>query len=228
MLAFRHSGDIGDIIYSLPLIATLGGGKFVLTDKLKPPVIREVMTADKAISLISLLGYQRYIKSVVFDPNQEQKITHDLDNFREYLTPGTSIPMAYFKMYNVDSNILHWPWLECDSKRVAYTVINRTLRYQNEKFPWQAFYAQHHRDAVFVGSDAEHIDFQNQFGPIPYYHTPTLYDLASVINGCEHFIGNQSCAFAIAAGLNKRATLEVWPTRFDCMIPHTNIAYLME
>ena len=223
-----HSGDFGDLIYSLPLVKVLGGGRYVLKTKLKPPTIREVMTGAKAISLMTLLSQQSYITGVDFDPDDTIIATHDLDEFREYLKPGRSLAQAYFKMYNLDDSILQFPWLTCESKMVAPVVFNRTLRYRNEQFPWKKLYTAHKHEAVFVGTDAEHIDFQNHFGKIPYYHTPTLADLAAVINGSIHFIGNQSAALAIALGLYKRATVEVWPERPDCCLPRLNVEYILE
>jgi hypothetical protein len=41
-----------------------------------------------------------------------------------------------------------------------------------------------------------------------YYSSTSSADLASVINGCETFLGNQSLALSIATGLGKHCIVE--------------------
>jgi len=50
-------------------------------------------------------------------------------------------------------------------------------------------------------------------------------DLAQVISGADLFIGNQSCAYAIAEGLKKRAVLEVCTWLPNCLFHRPDVTH---
>lgn len=80
---------------------------------------------------------------------------------------------------------------------------------------------------VFVGYPEEHADFIDRFGYIPYYPTPTYYELFQVIAGCKTFCGNMSFPLALAIGLNvPKIVEETWPDRRDCKFNRPNMFYL--
>jgi hypothetical protein len=81
---FRHSGNLGDIIYSLPAVQALGGGVFYLDDRTtylgKPPLGR-----DSALMMAALLETQSYVtQACVYEG---QRVDHDLDRFRDKAIP---------------------------------------------------------------------------------------------------------------------------------------------
>jgi hypothetical protein len=57
---------------------------------------------------------------------------------------------------------------------------------------------------------------------VEFASTTDLVDLASLIIGSELFIGNQSCAFAIAEGFKHPLILEVSPKQPDCIFVREN------
>jgi ADP-heptose:LPS heptosyltransferase len=46
--------------------------------------------------------------------------------------------------------------------------------------------------------------------------TADLLSVARIIAECDLFVGNQSCAAAIAEGLKRRMILEVYPPQANC------------
>ena len=61
--SFRHAGDAGDIIYSLPVIRNKGGGTLYL----EPAVYTRVkMTPERVETFRELLEAQHYIDAVKF------------------------------------------------------------------------------------------------------------------------------------------------------------------
>jgi hypothetical protein len=96
--SFRHSGKLGDIIYSLPAVRALGGGIFYVdpvTEYLgKPPMGRE-----SAQMMVELLETQDYIHRA--ELYEQQPVTHDLDRFR-----NTAIPVHIFNSIKAETSKL--------------------------------------------------------------------------------------------------------------------------
>jgi hypothetical protein len=93
---FRHSGKLGDIIYSLPAVRMLGGGIFYVdpvTQYLgKPPLGREA-----AQMMVELLETQDYIhRAAIYG---REPVTYDLDRFR-----NAAIPVHIFNSIKADTN----------------------------------------------------------------------------------------------------------------------------
>jgi hypothetical protein len=82
---FRHSGKLGDIIYSLPAVRALGGGVFyvdhVTQYREKPP-----LGIETAEMMIELLQTQDYIHRAAL--YKGEPLTHDLDRFRSKAVPA--------------------------------------------------------------------------------------------------------------------------------------------
>ena len=79
---FYHSGDLGDIIYSLPTIKALGGGKLILGNKLlfyqnKP---EKTITLEIVNDLRKIFDQQHYIKKTLFE--SKFQIDYNLNKFR--------------------------------------------------------------------------------------------------------------------------------------------------
>ena len=90
MNTFKHSGDLGDIIYSLPTIRALGGGILYLDPAggESDPYIRAQCVDGKTrlnkqtIDFLSpLLKLQPYITDVRYWNGE--KVTYNLDEFRQ-------------------------------------------------------------------------------------------------------------------------------------------------
>ncbi len=105
-------------------------------------------------------------------------------------------------------------------------VVNRTMRYRNHYFPW-AEVASHYDGMIsFVGLPHEHAIFVNDFGPVDFIPTKTLLEVAQLIAGSSLFIGNQSCAFAVAEGMKHPSIQETSLAIPDCIFKRPNVQHV--
>lgn len=225
MKKFKHSGTLGDLIYSLPIVKAFGGGEFYLhlnqVDWIgqyyygsRPnPFHQGRMTAQDLEFMRDFMLAQSYItKFEALDP-QTTEITHNLDRFRPAFVghPGNYVDI-YAQSFGINPEmwpgLRQTPWLTVPKtttpEGVSY-VVNRTERWlpKTNSYLWDQWREQGVPEAsVFVGLPQEHRAFEASTGwKIPYHPTPTLLDLAEVIAGAEQFIGNQSVALSVAIGL---------------------------
>jgi hypothetical protein len=240
---FYHSGDLGDIIYSLPFIKQKGGGVLILSPDYKKMDVRSPMTIEKSREINRLLINQPYIIDVLCFPTKPSDIDYDLNDFRKSFIDwgaGTlsqdeikevqSMKLTQLYIKNIDPSIpVNYdedPWLFFDKSIQLSSkpiVVNRSARYHHNKFPWKDIIKTFGPQMVFVGLREEYNSFVKECGYIQYYQTPTYLTLAEVINGAKLFIGNQSFAYSLAEGMKKNCLQE---TSYDlvpnCMFVRDN------
>lgn len=220
MKDFFHSGDLGDILYSLPVIRAMGGGRLFLHDE---PGVETThrMSVDRVKLIAPLLVKQDYIAGVapIFPPG-------DAVNLNKFRTSGLDfyngwLPEVQAKTWDFTRSIASTQWLQAPEGSYAAPVIfSRSLRYANPDFPWGQVIEKYGKWAKFIGTSTEHAAFNVAFScEIPYYETPTLLDAAVAISQADMFVGNQSCPLAIAEGLKKRIVCEVCPQCPNCISP---------
>lgn len=206
MRQFSHSGDVGDIIYSLPTIRACGGGDLVLFNY--PGRTAHPMTKEKAARIATLLEYQAYIGKVTWSDGHPDS---SLNGFRDHRSAGNLADM-HLATHGFDYVPRTHKWLVVpESKPVGTVIINRTPRYNSPHFDWHEPLRRYKDLVVFVGSPEEHGMFCQQFGKVPYYHAPDLMTLAQAIQQSTLFIGNYSAPAAIAEGLKKNMVIEIVP-----------------
>jgi hypothetical protein len=185
---------------------------------------RVILTPDKWCGLDLILREQPYISDVL--QWRGERVDHNLNDFRSKLFRALrvnqhkdkSIVDWQLEQYGLPLTTKDSAWLTIKEPiRAARVVFNRTGSgrpkhniYHNPRFPWHYVWEKYHKDAVFVGTEDEHVMFCATCGRVPHYHTANLHEAARVIAGADLFVGNQSCAFWIAEGLKKRLVLEVW------------------
>lgn len=225
---FKHSGTLGDLVYSLPIARHFGGGKFYLhlnqIDWIgkhyygadPSPFHQGRMTLKDYEFMKSFMLAQDYIEDFQpLDPKQVA-ITHNLDRFRVPFVghPGNYVDI-YAEVFGLKDDTLkamlrQTPWITVPNPREIEdrpVVINRTARWvAAERNPmWDEMKTQGAEDkAVFIGLPEEYEAFKKFSGwDIPYQPTKTLLEVAEYIAGAEQFVGNQSVALSIAIGLGK-------------------------
>jgi hypothetical protein len=225
MMTFKHAGDLGDIILSLPVLRALCHG--APSDLVIEPVAytRQKLTPDKWCGLDELLLRQPYI-SAVRPFTYGEPISFNLNDFRARLFQSLRAGIGK------DKHLSHWmceahavpyacmdtPWLTIeDPIKAARVVFVRAGAgrpqhqvYQNPTFPWHLVWKKYGKEAVFVGTEAEYDIFRVTCGDVPHYKTKGLLEAARVIAGADLFVGNQTATHAIAEGLKKNIVLEVW------------------
>jgi hypothetical protein len=224
---FKHSGDLGDLWYSLPAVRFLGGGRVFLNSKGLPTKKSDGTASgfnEDLIKLcIPLLDAQPYIsKSGVW---RHESISVDLDYFRHRHNHTFNLCEKILVAFSVPFKEVDKKWINCDEKKIAKYVFSRSFRYRNDKMDYSELVRLYKNDSVFVGLPYEHKDFCDRFGDVSYYPVNDFLELAEVINGAEKFIGNQSSPMALAVGLHKPFLQESFPPHSDCVFSRSNAQY---
>lgn len=230
--SFKHSGDMGDIIYSMPTMRALGGGKLYLS---RVPWTRVLMGEKTLQFLQRLLEAQVYISHVQLWFGQP--VCYNMDVFRrvweESATAaknggptiyGVSLAEWNSRAWGFPNEILNQAWLKVHEPIMEQpVVVHRNNRYLNPEFPWQRIADRYKNQMVFVGEAYEHDLFCKQFGAIPYRGVADAYEMAQVIAGSKLFIGNQSLPNAIAEGLKKPKITEAFMVDPNCMFERPDL-----
>lgn len=231
MNTFKHSGDLGDIIYSLPTIKALGGGTVYLNPgKPLPKPINGIptkkFTSVTPINMIRpLLEAQDYIDKVLVWDGEE--VTYDLDQFRNkgYQLGRTNLAEAHCMAFGIDKSVINEQWIfNVQPKKVknAKYVFHRSARYHNHEFEqkwWPYYIGRYAPHAVFVGIPDEYKDFIKRFNchDLEFYQVRDFLELAEIISGSELFVGNQSMPFSISEGLHVKNVLEMDRNNPNCI-----------
>jgi hypothetical protein len=217
---FKHSGNAGDIIYSLPAIMALAGNSRIhlhlqtgqkghYGKKAHP--LGNLMLNDKMVQMLQpLLSCQPYIHSVSTYQTGDA-IDYDLDLIRTYPFPLNrgNISRWYFYLFAVNAD-LGKPWLfvEPDTSWDQHIVIARSQRYQVPAISYS--FLKKYSKKIFVGVEAEWKEMKEMLPDLEYHPVNDFLSLAKVIAGSRLFIGNQSFPFSIAEALKIRRLLEVY------------------
>lgn len=226
MIGVRHAGDLGDIIYFLPVLRTLCRGDKAAFLIEAAPYTRQLLTPDKWCGIDELLMRQPYIADVR-QWRKGEPVNYNGNDFRARLHQSLRVGIGKDKhlthwmaeAHGVNPNVLLEQWLTIDDPIEAAPVVfaragaGRPAHqcYHGPEFPWHLVWKKYGKDAVFVGTGHEHDIFCATCGEVPHFETKTLLEAARVIAGCKLFVGNQTATLAIADGLKKNIVVEVWP-----------------
>jgi hypothetical protein len=198
MKTARHSGKMGDIVWSLPAFKALGA---------------EVMCIPRSMSGIEpLLSIQPYVKDVWYFNSPDTSYDFDLDRFRMHIAGFHNVADSHLAAFGLPPSERDAAWLTVpDPVELPGrpTVIARNLRYHGSDEAWYGMRDMLRGKAAFVGSELEYRAFTEVFGELAeYYPTPTVMDLARVIAGSKQFVCSQGLPHCIAEGLKKNVINE--------------------
>jgi hypothetical protein len=216
---FKHSGHAGDIIYSLPSLKELSGGKatnFYLSlnrkvnyGKLKHP-LGNIMLNEKTVeALHPLLQAQDYISNVLV--HNGEAIHYDFDYIRDYpfMQNSGSIARWYFYFFAINADLgKAWINVEPDSSWKDYIIISRSFRYRQPLISYG--FLKKYTKLLFVGLEDEYADMKKQLPSLEYVKVQNFLQLAQIIKGGKFFIGNQSFPFSLAEAMKVKRVLEVF------------------
>jgi len=252
MKTYRHSGTLGDLVYSLYMVKKMGGGEFqIALENLEAcvtkygyraehidPQHRGRFTEQDIAWLTPLLEKQDYITQVSTWRAGDAEADIDLDAYRAvlYRTFEGNILEAYHRTFDMPFSMKDYDatWLTADPIKTKEIVISRSFRYRPENGDafWLDFantidFAE---SAIFVGTPKEHADFVKLTGAaIEYRPVKDFLELAGIIAGCDMLMSNQGFAYSLAIGLGKQTLLEVnklVPLKNnECFFPRTNCQY---
>lgn len=252
MTTYKHSGTLGDLIYSLSIVKKMNPGRFLVALHniencvaqygYRPEEVdlahRGRFTQADVNLLRPLLERQSYITEVGVWQQGDPEPDVDLDRFRGTLFRGFegNYVQAYHIAFGLPFTMQDYdtPWIEADPKPIAPIVVNRTPRYRcpNGDATWKTLTADADlkRNGIFVGGVTEHADFIQTTGiEIPYRPVRDFLELANIVAGAEMVMANQSFVYSIAMGLGKHTVLETIKIKplqnNECFFPRTNVQY---
>lgn len=239
--SFKHSGDLGDIIFSLPVIKEFGGGVLYLdpTGGEQDNYVNWAQyTSTKfnentAKQLKPILEAQPYIDEVIIDTGKEARF--NLNKFRQFIKHNnlTASHLEAFKMLGRSSNHDTEPWLDwpaLDLPEGKRNIIARSCRYHSNYTFWECLEDQVIDDSVFMGLEKEFEYFLYTFprykGRIERLDTPNLSDVVGYIAGCGMFLGNQGFPHAVAEAMKKDMVNEVYRLYPAALFKRPNVKYV--
>lgn len=225
MKSFKHSGDLGDIIYALPIVKALGGGRLYLNIHGATKFNQQGYKAIKP-----LVESQSYIESAPLYKGED--FDYDLDLFRKRLGLGGG-NLTDWQMYpfGLKKHIYHEPWLVVPSTCTGSfkILISKSERYLNPNIDWVKLCTPYVKDAAFVGLKNEYNIFVEETGfEIPFVATRNFYELALFIEECKLFIGNCSAPYAIAEAMKKDCIQVTDWEAMTCIYERNNVKYLLD
>ena len=224
-LKFKHSGNAGDIIYSLNAIRSaciLHDRDAILYLKLDEPIQLHpsfkhplggvMLNRYMYDNLRPLLLECDFIEDVVIYTNQ--KVDYDLDAFRRIgfnLGAGDIKKWYLYAHPELQYYYSNDPiFINRDSK--DYIVLNRSERYNNGQIDYSIL-NQVQLPIYFVGTDTEFAIMKNIVWDLQHKKVANFLELKDFIAYSKLFIGNQSMCYAIAEQVDTNRLLEVF---FGC------------
>jgi hypothetical protein len=252
MKTYRHSGTLGDLIYSLSVVKKMEPGQFLVAlnniencvsqygyrpDEVDP-AHKGRFTEQDFEWLKPLLKRQSYIETVGTWRQGDAEPDVDLDRFRGTLFRGFegNYVQAYHMAFDLPMSIKDFdtPWLEADPVTIKPMVVSRTFRYRDPAADavWKKMAEDGVLDrlGIFVGTEAEHADFVKVTGvAVPYHPVNNFLELANIVAGANLVMANQNFVYSLAMGLGKQTVLETIKIKplqnNECFFPRTNAQY---
>lgn len=233
-LNFLHSGHLGDLIYSLPLIKELSKTKkcnfYIEINKKNTVEYHKHPSGNVFINkktfdlLLPLIEAQQYINDVKIFEKEKTKIDIDLNFFREmpfniifhsmrWYSHLTGIPI------NMEEKFLETNLIDDFRDKIS---IMRSPRYRNEYINYK--FLSSAKNLVFLGLYEEFKDLKEEIKNLEFHNCKDFLEMAMIINSSRFFIGNLCFAYSVAEGLKKPRLLETCPN-FPVVFPIGKNAY---
>lgn len=232
---FKHTGHAGDVIYSIPAMKALAGGRKIhlyfelhqpnrdFTKQMRHPN-GNVMLTEKSVAMFAPLMMQQS-EITHFAAWNGETIHYDLTAFRSFPFDYRmySIARWYFLTFAVTAD-LGKPWLHItpDHRFSDTIVIARSSRYHALDISYS--FLSKYKNLCFIGVQEEYEAMKNEIPDLQYQPVSNFGELAAIIAGCKLFIGNQSFPFSLAEALKAPRILEVF---YQCpnVVPEGPNAY---
>lgn len=226
-LEFCHSGSLGDIVYSLPTVMSLGGGELYLKCR-HYEIFRDLLIRQPYIfNVFSFTRTRRHYGKAEDAVLSNGKKVSNLDRYRYLENIGhLAGRVAHLAQYHLDIFGLEFDlsqsWVsEICSNSIAPIIVNRTLRHHDEEeIDWKLL--KPYQEAIaFIGSRPEYKAFFKIL-PVQWHQCDNALEIAQAIKGSKLFVGNQSLCFALAEAMKHPRVLEVYYKRNNCQPQSSN------
>lgn len=231
-LNFKHSGHLGDIIYSFPVLEKLSYthkinlfinlNKKVAINSYKHTAGNVYINEKLYTKLVPLLKNISFINS--FNTYNDETIDIDLDLFREF---PFNLNFISVRWYSHITNVFpDFSKISLNIKShetiVNKIVIIRSFRARNVFVNYT--FLKKYNNLLFVGLPDEFEDFKKDVPNLEYYNPKDFYELAQIIKASKFYLGNQSFGFALAECMKVPRLLEAY-SEFPVVHPIGEYAY---
>jgi len=233
-LTFLHSGHLGDVINSLPLIKEIAkNSKCYLCLEVKKQMHKDVandghpfgnyyLSEDAINKIIPLLKNQKYISDVQI--YNSQKIDINLNLFREWpINFNIDSVRWYFHLTGIHADLTN-PYIEVEGHKNIKNkiVIMRSLRRQNNLISYD--FLNNFENPLFLGLKNEYDNLKTVIKNLDHYECSNFLELASIVKNSKVFIGNLSFGYALAESIKVKRLLESG-ANFPLVYPNGKNAY---
>ena len=233
-LTFLHSGHLGDVINSLPLIKEIAkNSKCYLCLEVKKQMPKDVandehpfgnyyLSEDAINKIIPLLKNQKYISDVQI--YNSQKIDINLNLFREWpINFNIDSVRWYFHLTGIHADLTN-PYIEVEGHKniKKKIVIMRSLRRQNNLISYD--FLNNFEKPLFLGLKNEYDNLKTVIKNLDHYECSNFLELASIVKTSKVFIGNLSFGYALAESIKVKRLLESG-ANFPLVYPNGKNAY---
>ena len=223
MITFNHSGNIGDVLYSLNFAREFASanGEGSLAVNLQPGVESGIQKNHPCGSVLMdnaaceflrpLLEAQPYVAQLTVSENVPDGAI-DLSNFRNMPLFHAAGDVRYY-YYAMSPNALPKDFSSVvltsprDERAAGKIVIVRSVRYRNPLVNYRGL-KEFASSMIFVGLPGEHEDFCRTEFEVPYHPVKNALEVAELMGAARLVIGNQCGLFAIAEQLKVPRWLE--------------------
>ena len=217
-LSFLHSGQLGDLIYSLATIKELSKThKCKLYIQINKPMSLEYGSSQKKVFLskksgdliLPLLKNQNFLASV--DIYNGEKIDINLDLYRDIPINLSFYSTRWFSHLvginlNVEDTFLS---VKPHSVIKNKIVIHRSPRYRNAFINYK--FLNNTKNLLCIGLKDEFLDLKKEINNLEFHDCKDFLEMAEIIKASKFYLGNMSFQYIIAEGLKIPRLLEASP-----------------
>ena len=212
-----HSGNAGDIVYSLPTVRELGANHYIINLCSDPGFGARNINLSTARALAPLLLSQPYIKRVTivssnipleFLDQPIEGVDFVLDRFRLHEPPKHHLALCHAMAFGVYLNLYEkWLLLDVEKSDKDYIVLCLSPRYRSLSKEYWMDVLSGLDNVIAIGLPEE---FHCVAGITADFVTCNDFlEMARMIQGCKLYIGNPSLPYAIAEGLKVPRIVEL-------------------
>tara|TARA_A100001011_G_scaffold383566_1_gene454966 strand:+ start:1377 stop:2282 length:906 start_codon:yes stop_codon:yes gene_type:complete len=218
-ISFLHSGHIGDLINTLPVIKEISKkhtcNLFIQLDVPAPDVYNSHPAGKFLLNkkiynmLYPLLRAQNYIDSI--DVFKNQKIDINFDLIRE-LPINLLFDNARYGFHIAGVQVdLSKKFLAVEEHSILKNKITilRSLRYQNPFISYS--FLEKYENPYYIGTLEEYKNLKRDLKNLEFYECKDFLEMASIIKSSKVLVGNSSLGIDIAEGLKTPRLLEASP-----------------
>ena len=233
-ISFLHSGHLGDIVNSLPLIKEISKEKrcslFLEKEKLLPINLQNsnknsrkfYLTEESIEKMIPLLSKQNYLENVSI--YNGEKVDINLNLFREMITNFHIDSVRwYFHITGIHGDLSRPYLVNIGSHELKDKIIIIRSKVRRN-FLINYNFLRDYKDLLFLGLKDEYIDLKKEIPNLEFFECKDFLQMAQIINSSKLFIGNLSFGFTLAEALKKPRLLESGPN-FPLVYPNGENAY---